>query len=261
MSRSGRDDERDGGRQRGCGESREPLNYMEVAKQSRSLDDYKRHLADRGITPEIPKEWQKAMTAWKALKASPQKATERGHATSHQSSGSREPVDYSAIAQQFRHRSEYERYLVRELGLRPGTDGWGAASRNYDLKEHLDSQQRRPDRTPLRDLDERRAIERAEDRLIQVARESRTSEEFARYLREELHYDPGSVKYETAMLAWAVFKVASLRAVPRRYIGFAARFVGNGRPTPVRAYVHPIRVAQGSAAPPVEIETVLPLVL
>jgi hypothetical protein len=39
-----------------------------------------------------------------------------------------------------------------------------------------------------------------------VARESRTREEFDRYLREELQYEPGSVKYETAMLAWAVFK-------------------------------------------------------
>jgi hypothetical protein len=47
---------------------------------------------------------------------------------------------------------------------------------------------------------------RGADRLIQVARECRTREEFDQYLRQELRYEPGSVKYETAMLAWAVFK-------------------------------------------------------
>jgi hypothetical protein len=123
-----------------------------------------------------------------------------------QGASSRDGVDYSAVAQQFRHRSEYKRYLVRELGMKPGTKEWDEASRDYELKEHLHNQPRHPGRAPQRDPDERRAIEKAEDRLIQVARESRTREEFDRYLREELRYEPGSVKYETAMLAWAVFK-------------------------------------------------------
>jgi hypothetical protein len=156
------------------------------------------------VTAETSKEWQKAMTAWQALEASRQGAPERGGAT--RMPADLKEVNYAALAHQFRHRRDYERHLVRELGLKPGTNQWGKASKDYDLKEHLDGQQRHPDRAPRRDPDERRAIERAEDRLIQVARECRTREEFDGYLREELQYEPGSVKYETAMLAWAVFK-------------------------------------------------------
>jgi hypothetical protein len=157
------------------------------------------------VTLETPKDWQNAMTAWQALEASSQGAPERGGATRMPAIASKE-ADYAALAHQFRHRSEYERYLVREFALKPGTNEWEKASRDYDLKEHLDDQRRRPDRAPRRDPEARRAIERAEDRLIQVARECRTRDEFDQYLRQELHYEPGSVKYETAMLAWAVFK-------------------------------------------------------
>lgn len=200
MSRSGRDENASEAR----GQAREPLNYLDVAKQSGSLDDYKHELDERGVTPETPKDWQKAMTAWQAVEASGQRARNIGDAT--KPAAASKEVDYAALAHQFRHRRDYERHLVRELGLKPGTNEWEKASRDYDLKEHLGDQQRRPDRAPRRDPDERRAIERAEDRLIQVARECRTREEFDRYLREELRYEPGSVKYETAMLAWAVFK-------------------------------------------------------
>ena len=205
MSSSRSDCKRPDGRKTGRGESHEPINYMEFAKQSRNLEDYKRYLAGRGITPDTPKKWQKALTAWRALDASQEKTAGSGRQAQHDAN-SRAPADYSAIARQFRHRNEYERYLVRELGLKPGTKEWDEASRDYDLKEHLDNQHRRPGCAPQRDPEERRAIEKAEDRLIQVARESRTREEFDRYLREELRYEPGSVKYETAMLAWAVFK-------------------------------------------------------
>ena len=52
MSRSGRDDDRDG-------QAREHANYFEIAKRSRSLDDYKKELANRSVTPETPKEWQR----------------------------------------------------------------------------------------------------------------------------------------------------------------------------------------------------------
>lgn len=200
MSRSGRDDDRAQDRD----QVRESSDYLALAKQSGSLNDYKLELAERGITPETPKEWQKAMTAWQALDASRQGAPERGGATTKPADS--KEMDYAALAYQFRHRRDYEHHLVRELGLKPGTNDWEKASRDYDLKEHLGEQQRRPDRAPRRDPEERRAIERAEDRLIQVARECRTREEFDRYLRQELHYEPGSVKYETAMLAWAVFK-------------------------------------------------------
>ena len=196
MSRSDREPPRD--------QMRELPNYLELAKQSRSLDDYKHELAERGVTPETPKDWQKAMTTWQAVEASRQGARERGGAT--RTPADSKEVDFAALAYQFRHRRDYERHLVREFALKPGTNEWEKASRDYDLKEHLDDQQRRPDRAARRDPDERRAIERAEDRLIQVARECRTREEFDRYLREELRYEPGSVKYETAMLAWAVFK-------------------------------------------------------
>jgi hypothetical protein len=196
MSRSSRSHDRD--------QVHEPSNYLALAKQSGSLDDYKRQLAEHGVTPETPNEWQKAMTAWQALEASRQGAPERGGAT--RTPADSKEVDFAALAYQFRHRRDYERHLVREFALKPGTNEWEKACRDYDLKEHLDDQQRRPDRAARRDPDERRAIERAEDRLIQVARECRTREEFDRYLREELSYEPGSVKYETAMLAWAVFK-------------------------------------------------------
>lgn len=198
MSRSARDDDRVHGR----GEVREAVNYVTLAKESRTLDGFRRELANRNVTAETPKEWQKAMTAWQVVEASRQGGAALG---AGKPPGARE-IDYAALAHQFRHRSEYERYLVRELSLKPGTTNWEKATSAYELKEHLDDQQRRPDRAPRRDPEERRAIERAEDRLIQVARECRTREEFDRYLREELRYEPGSVKYETAMLAWAVFK-------------------------------------------------------
>ena len=129
------------------------------------------------------------MTVWQALGASRRDARELRRATIQRADP--KEVDYAALALQFRHRAEYERYLVRELGLKPETKEWEKASHDYDLKEHLDNQQRRPDRALRRDPDDLRAIERAEDRLIQVARESRTREEFDRYLREELHYKPG----------------------------------------------------------------------
>jgi hypothetical protein len=198
MSRSERDDYRD----RGHGQARPTINFVELAKRAPTIDTFKRELANQNITAETPKEWHKAMTAWQAVEAS-----RKGPAVREigKPPASKE-VDYAALAHQFRHRSEYDRYLVRELGLKPGTKEWEKASTDYDLKEHLGEQQRRPDRAPRRDPEERRAIERAEDRLIQVARECRTREEFDQYLREELRYEPGSVKYETAMLAWAVFK-------------------------------------------------------
>jgi len=194
MSRSGRDDDRD--------HSREPVNYATLAKQSRTIAEYKAELAKCNVAAQASKEWQKAMTAWRAVDASRQGPPAP---SSGKPAGTRD-VDYAALAHQFRHRTEYERYLVRELALKPGTTHWQEASRAYDLKEHLEDLQRRPDRATRRDADDRRAIERAEDRLIQVARECRTRDEFDRYLREELRYEPGSVKYETAMLAWAVFK-------------------------------------------------------
>jgi hypothetical protein len=199
MLRSGRDDDREHGRR----PLREPVNYVELAKQSRAIEEYKAELAKRNVT-EASREWQKAVTAWRAVEASRQR-TARGRAP-REPAGASQEVDYAGLAGQFRHRNEYERHLVRELGLKPGTTSWEKASTAYDLKEHLEDLQRRPDRAPRRDPDDRRAIERAEDRLIQVARQCRTREEFDRYLRQELSYEPGSVKYETAMLAWAVFK-------------------------------------------------------
>jgi hypothetical protein len=200
MSRAGRDDEREPVHRK----SGDPVNYARLARESPTLQDFKRELSTRGVTSEASTDWQKAMTAWRAVEASGQRARNIGDAT--KPAAASKEVDWAALAHQFRHRSDYERYLVRELGLRPGTNEWEKASRDYDLKEHLDDQQRRPDRAPRRDPEERRAIERAEDRLIQVARECRTREEFDQYLRQELRYEPGSVKYETAMLAWAVFK-------------------------------------------------------
>ncbi len=197
MSRSSRDDDHD------RDQVRESSDSLALAKQSATLTDYKRELANHGVTPERPKEWQKAMTAWKAVEASRQGAPDRDAAAKPLDS---KDVDYAALAHQFRHRSEYERHLVRDLELKPGTTPWEQATKAYDLKEHLKDQQRRPDRAARLDPEDRRAIERAEDRLIQVARECRTREEFDRYLREELSYEPGAVKYETAMLAWAVFK-------------------------------------------------------
>lgn len=199
MSRSGRDDDRDQSADR----IREPINYVALAKESVRLDDYKRELAKCNVTSETSEEWQKAMTAWQAVEAS---RGRRPHKRAREAAAAAKEVDYAALAGEFRHRKDYERHLVRELGLKRGTNEWKKAAESYDLKEHLEDQQRRPDRAPRRDREDRRAIERAEDRLIQVARESRTREEFDRYLREELHYEPGSVKYETAMLAWAVFK-------------------------------------------------------
>ncbi len=198
MSRAGRDDEREPLR----GKSGEAVNYPRLARESPTLHDYKRELSTRGVTSEASGEWQKAMTAWRAVEASRQGPPATG---TGKPAGTRD-IDYASLAHQFRHRNEYERYLARELGLKPGTTEWEKASRDYGLKEHLDDQQRRPDRAARRDPEERRAIERAEDRLIQVARECRTREEFDQYLRQELRYEPGSVKYETAMLAWAVFK-------------------------------------------------------
>lgn len=199
MSRSARGDDR----VQQPRPTREFTNYVSLAKQSGSLDDYKRELAKRNVTSEMGKEWQKAMTAWQAVETSRYRGGEPG--TKEHRPASKE-MDYAALAGQFRHRSEYEKYLVREHGLKSGTNEWKKAAKAFDFKEHLEDQQRRPDRAPRHDHDDRRAIERAEDRLIQVARECRTREEFDRYLREELKHEPGSVKYETAMLAWAVFK-------------------------------------------------------
>jgi hypothetical protein len=200
MSRPGRD----GDRKHSGSLVREPVDYVALAKQSRTIEQYETELAERNVTAETQKPWKKAMTAWRAVEASRHR-TARDRAPREPAAASQE-LDYTDLARQFRHRHQYERHLVRELGLKPGTTSWEKASSAYDLKEHLEGQQRRPDRAPRRDADDRRAIERAEDRLIQVARECRTREEFDRYLREELHYEPGSVKYETAMLAWAVFK-------------------------------------------------------
>ena len=125
MSRAGRDDEREPL----CAKSREAVNYPRLARESPTLQDYQRELSTRGVTSESVGKWQKAMTAWQAVEASRQGAWDRGDAATKPPNP--RDVDYAALAHQFRHRRDYERHLVREFGLKPGTKEWEKASSDY----------------------------------------------------------------------------------------------------------------------------------
>lgn len=203
MSRWRRDDDRDS-KDRKASSGRESLNYMQVAKQSRSLDDYKRELGERGVTPERSQEWKKAMTARQALEASRQKAS---LSLSGRGNPSHNPArDYLAAAKQFRYREQYEQFLVKEWGVERDSKEWEKAQKDWELKEHLQDQQTHPQRGS-RSPDDRELDIEAKREVLKAAFEANTREDFDAVIREKFpEVEPGSEKYEEYMTAWAVFK-------------------------------------------------------
>lgn len=113
--------------------------------------------------------------------------------------------DYLAAAKQFRYREQYEEFLVKEWGLERDSKEWEKAQRDWELKEHLQDQERQPKRG-VEDPDAREREARERRDALKAMREANTREDFAKYLAKTLKLSTDEPRYEELMLAWAVYK-------------------------------------------------------